>query len=525
MTPGAAQLEREIKFAADVGYELPKLKKVVGSTQRLPQQSLNTAYFDTPDLRLWQRGLTLRHRMGEESHHGKWTLKIPEEGTDRALDRTELSWEGIREEIPPDATAILLGIVRRTFLGRVVVLESVRRRVILRDGGGTTLGEIDDDLVTVAHGSQRGLAFRQIEFEFGPELSPDEPNDMVEAVLRKLRKAGAHTEREQKFAKALGLTDALAQGRRYQTGRRATVEDVVGLSIAGGLERLLDYEYRLRLDPANPPERAIHQARVACRRLRSDLKTFGPLLDQDWLRHTTSELRWIGERLGRVRDLDVMGHRLSDADAAAGLSGQGVQGDGPLAEHISRQRDEAVADLAQAIKGERYLDLLDLLHAASLKPPFATAKRHAPAAELGVHPEDRARRALPVLVGQSWKVLRRRVRKAGSHPSDHQLHKIRIAAKQLRYAAEAASPVMGKPAVRTAQQAENLQTVLGEHHDAVAAEEWLRQLGRSADGKTAFAAGLRVAEERRLQRKLRREWRSVWSSLSSEKATRWLEAK
>jgi CHAD domain-containing protein len=521
-TDTASQLEREIKFAADVGYELPKLKKVVGSTQRLPQQALNTAYFDTPDLRLWQCGLTLRHRLGEDPHTGKWTLKVPEESAGSALDRTELSWSGIREEVPPQAAAILHGVVRHGFLGRVVVLESVRRRVILRDDDGTTLGEIDDDLVTVAHGSQRGLAFRQIEFEFGPDQSPDAPNDMVEAVLRKLRKAGAHTEREQKFAKALGLTDAIARGRRYRTGRRATMEDVIGLSIAGGLERLLDYDYRLRIEPADPPERAIHQARVACRRMRSDLKTFGPLLDQVWLTRTTSDLRWIGERLGQVRDLDVLAHRMSDADREAGL----VSTDGgPLEQHISSQRDQACADLAEALGSDQYIDLLDRLHAAALNPPFGSTKRHSPAAKLGLHPDDRAHRALPVLVNRHWKVMRRRVRKAGSQPTDHELHKIRIAAKQLRYASEAASPVVGGPAVRTAQRAEDLQTVLGEHHDAVAAEEWLRQVAQHADGKAGFAAGLRVAEERRLQRKLRRDWRPVWWSLSSKKATRWLEGR
>src|SRR6185437_7324992 len=102
MTSGAGQLEREVKFVADVVFELPSFKKVVGSAHHLPQQSLNTAYFDTPDLRLWQRGLTLRHRLGEEAHEGKWTLKVPEDGTDSALDRTELSWDGVREETPPE---------------------------------------------------------------------------------------------------------------------------------------------------------------------------------------------------------------------------------------------------------------------------------------------------------------------------------------------------------------------------------------------------------------------------------------
>ena len=59
------------------------------------------------------------------------------------------------------------GSSARSMLGRIVVLESLRRRVVLRDANGTDLGEIDDDLVTVAHGTQKGLSFRQIEFEFG----------------------------------------------------------------------------------------------------------------------------------------------------------------------------------------------------------------------------------------------------------------------------------------------------------------------------------------------------------------------
>jgi CHAD domain-containing protein len=519
MTPEAGELEREIKFAADVVFELPNFKKVVGSARYLPQQALNTAYFDTPDLRLWQRGLTLRHRLGEEAHTGKWTLKIPEEGTDTALDRTELSWDGMREETPPEALAILAGVVRRAFLGRVVVLESRRRRLVLRDGTGSTLGEIDDDVVTVAHGSQRGLRFRQIEFEFGPEVEPDEPNDMVDAVLRKLRKAGARPEREQKFAKALGLPDAMTRGRSYRTGRQAPLEDVIGLSIAGGLERLIDYDYRLRVDPSDPPVRAVHQARVACRRLRSDLKTFAPLLDQAWFSQTTSELRWVGEGLGRVRDLDVMANRLREADEEAGLTGNDG---GPLQAHMARQRHQAGAALADVLRSERYLDLLDRLHAAAADPPICRGKRHASGDSLGLRPDDLARHALPVLVQVPWKELQRRVRKAGTHPTDRQLHRIRIGAKQLRYAAEAASPVIGKDALRTARRAEDLQTVLGDHHDAVAAEEWLRLVARDADGKAGFAAGLRVAHELRLQRKLRRAWHPVWDSLSSEKATRWL---
>ncbi len=524
MTSETENLERELKFAVDVGFELPDLSKIAGSTKRLPQQALNTAYFDTPDLRVWQRGITLRHREGEERQSGKWTMKLPPEGTERTVDRLELSWSGMREEVPAEAARILRGTVRSSMLGRIVVLESLRRRVVLRDDDGTDLGEIDDDLVMVAHGTEKGLSFRQIEFELGGDLPPEEHDALVHAVLKKLRKAGAYPETEQKFAKALGgATAVMATTRdlRDRIGRRASLQDIVRLALTDGLERLLDYDYLLRLDLADPPVRAVHQARVACRRMRSDLKTYGPLLDPEWLQRTTTELRWIGGRLGELRDADVLAERLGlgQEDAA----GRAVtDGSGHLRKRLADQRHAASAALAQDMESTRYLDLLDRLHSAALAPPFSLSARRSPGMDRRVREDDLARDVLPALVKVPWKKLKRRVRRAGAHPSDRQLHRIRIASKQLRYASEAASPVMGDPAVQMAQRAEALQTVLGDHHDAVAAEEWLRLAALDGSGIAGFAAGLRAAHERHLQRTLGQEWREVWTALSSKKVRRWL---
>ncbi len=516
-------LERELKFAVDVGFKLPNLAKITGDAIRLPQQVLNTAYFDTPDLRLWQRGITLRHREGEDRGSGQWTLKVPEEGTEPTLDRLELSWRGIREEVPAEASRVLLGVIRRSMLGRLVVLESLRRRVVLRDGKGSELGEVDDDLVTVAHGTKRGLTFRQVEFEFGSDLDPMDHDDLVGAILKKLRKAGARPETEQKFAKALGPGTEAPSTLKGKVGARASLQDVVRLAITDGLERVLNYDYCLRLDPSDPPARAVHQARVACRRLRSDLKTYGPLLDPIWLEHATTELRWIGTRLGQVRDVDVLTDRLGLRPEAAGAQG-GNDGSEHLRARLAAQRRDYCRELAEVMKSDRYLDLLDRLHSAALAPPFALAKRRSPGLDRRVRADDLARDVLPSLVRVPWKKLQRRVHQAGRKPTDHQLHRIRIAAKQLRYASEAAAPVMGKPALRTATRAEALQTVLGDHHDAVAAEEWLRQAATDGGGMAGFAAGLRVAHERHLQRKLRHEWRGVLSALSSNKTRRWLRA-
>jgi CHAD domain-containing protein len=99
---------------------------------------------------------------------------------------------------------------------------------------------------------------------------------------------------------------------------------------------------------------------------------------------------------------------------------------------------------------------------------------------------------------------------------------LRIASKQLRYAAEAAEPVIGKAARRTARRAKELQTVLGDHHDAVTAEEWLQGVALDGTGSAGFVAGQLACVAQRQQRQLRRAWRGEWASLAAAPATRWL---
>jgi CHAD domain-containing protein len=511
MTHATAYEEREVKFAAELEFELPDLSKIVGSTRRLPEQSLRTAYFDSADLRLWARGITLRHRAGEEGHGGKWTLKLPEASQGDAVERTELSWAGGPDDPPAEALRVLRGIIRHATLQRIVVLTSTRKRLVLRDDQGVELGELDDDVVTVAKGTQKGLTFRQIELEFGDGRSPTRPTGpMVDAVVKKMRQAGARIERVQKFARSIGLEGAPPTDLPARSGRHATLQDIVRLSIANGYEQLLDHDYRLRLHADDPPPHSVHQARVATRRLRADLTTFGPLLDPVWLRHTTAELKWLGNRLGQVRDADVLARRLRGATT------------GGLSARLATQRRGFSAELAEAINGDRYMSLLEQLRAGAYSPPFQVDRKarhqfgHTPDAD------EPARDLLPALVGRQWTRLGKRVRKAGHKPSDKQLHRIRIASKQLRYAAEAATPAIGKAAHRMARRAEGLQTLLGEHHDAVAAEEWLQGVALDGTGSAGFAAGQLACTTQRQQRQLRGKWQGVWATLDTKKSTRWL---
>ena len=65
VTPTSVNNEHEVKLSANPDYRLPDLHELGLGTVQLPTQTLSTSYFDTEDLRLWRRRITLRHRLGE----------------------------------------------------------------------------------------------------------------------------------------------------------------------------------------------------------------------------------------------------------------------------------------------------------------------------------------------------------------------------------------------------------------------------------------------------------------------------
>jgi CHAD domain-containing protein len=489
-------LEREVKFGAPLGVGLPDLRDLVSRTERLPGQQLQTAYFDTPDGRLWDQGITLRHRTTRGDGASKWTLKLPAAAEGSTLNRTEVTWAGPRDEIPRDARTIVQGLVRRQRLQLLVELESSRQRLLLHDAAGHTLDEIDDDTVTVKGGPRDGLRFRQVELELH-----DAAAKVVRKLTARLKGVGLSPETTPKFGRAMGFPASPATGRPL--GPNSSLGDVVRVVVTQGLTRLLEHDWRLRAAVNGTAVEDIHQARVATRRLRSDLRTFDVVLDPVWVSHVRSDLKWLGSALGDVRDADVLAGQLEGAPDEIGLQ-------------LAGQRAEADKRMSALLAKDRYLLLLDHLHAASNSPPFVLG-------EGDINPEDMASEVLPSLVGARWHALRRQIRKSGHDPSDECLHRIRIKSKQLRYAAEAATPVMGKSARRTAKAAEDLQTLLGQHHDAVTAESWLRaRAEKDVSPASAFEAGRMTAEQQRLQRKIRHRWRRTWAPLAQPKCRRWM---
>ncbi|HEX3213065.1 MAG TPA: CHAD domain-containing protein, partial [Actinomycetota bacterium] len=327
-------------------------------------------------------------------------------------------------------------------------------------------------------------------------------------VVDRLVEAGAlASEPTAKYLRALGGRERVLGPEVVQpeVGAGASVSELLRHDLAGGTLRLFRHEAGVRT--GEDPE-AVHQARVATRRIRSTLRTFSKLLDEEWTDRLRDDLKWLADLLGEVRDTDVLLERFADhlddlpaADAKAGRR---------LLATLSEQRDQARRRLLGAMAQEKYVELLEDLVAAAAAPALLPGADR-PAAEV-----------MPPLVRKPWKKLRKEVRKAGDDPADEQLHQIRIRAKRARYAAEAVEPAFGKPAEDFADAVADIQSVLGDHQDAVVGEAWLREAAGTARRDVALVAGMLIAAERAAAASTRDGWRPVWKAANDKQLRAWL---
>jgi CHAD domain-containing protein len=84
--------------------------------------------------------------------------------------------------------------------------------------------------------------------------------------------------------------------------------------------------------------------------------------------------------------------------------------------------------------------------------------------------------------------------------------------------------VAGKRADAFATAAAELQTVLGDLHDAVVALAWLRERTAGLRPKAAFVAGMLAEREIALTDQRKLEWRPVWRKLARKKLRGWMTA-
>lgn len=238
---------------------------------------------------------------------------------------------------------------------------------------------------------------------------------------------------------------------------------------------------------------AVHDMRVASRRLREALGLFAPVYPAKELRRWQKAVRRVTASLGAVRDADVF------IDAFAGL----------LASSPSDEERVALAYLIGLRQGERTIlrdqmakriSRLGLAKSRKDFVRFAGRPRgvvlaRAPLAELAV-------RALPERADTAFGFLG-----AALAPENvESQHAMRIAMKRLRYAMESLACALGRDFDPLYRVARGFQDALGELHDAdvfaaavreARADEGVMAAGVTVTGLDGVLARLASARQRR----------------------------
>jgi CHAD domain-containing protein len=460
--------EVEAKYDVAPDFAVPKLSGP-GRHVDIDTVRLSSTYHDTSQMDLLRFRLTLRRREGDADTG--WQLKVP-----ARRGRTELRWPP--SEGPPDElTEQVRPFVRDRPLAAAVRLSVIRVRHRLCDDAGTLLAEValDDVRASGLGVDVRAPRWHEAEIELGPAGD----DALLAEIGRILISAGAvaSTSRSKLARAVVGIGNEEVGTPRTSAG--AVLVDY--------LSRQVDAVVAGHFAIISDADDSVHRTRVACRRMRSTLRTFEHCFDTEQAAAFEDELRWYAGVLGGVRDAEVLRSRL--LAAIDDLPGDLVVG--PIAEHVDKRLlsdlERHRAELLDTMRSSRYADLLSEACRWRDDPPF-TAAAGRPAETLH-EAIDRVERTL-------GRRLRRATKRSGT---DEQMHGARKAGKRVRYAAEAAAAAGDNQAQQLAQDISKLQDLLGEFQDSVVAAHLARQLAEDAHehGEDAFTYGVLVAEQRR----------------------------
>ncbi|WP_309135212.1 CHAD domain-containing protein [Cellulomonas sp.] len=261
--------------------------------------------------------------------------------------------------------------------------------------------------------------------------------------------------------------------------RDGTAREHVRAAVAAGVAALVAAGPGLE----DGDDDAVHDARVATRRLRAALGVFGPVLDRERVAPLRAQLRTLGRLLGDVRDPDVERAallRLLDAEPAELVVG-------PVRRRVDDDRRAARTAALERLHA----------HLASGEHRRLLAALAALAEDLPAGPraDQPAERLLPRRAARAWRRFDAAVDRATALPPgpgrDEALHAARKDARRARYASEVAASAVGSPARRSARRAQAVQAALGDQHDARVRQASLRSVAMQAhlDGENAFTYG------------------------------------
>jgi len=448
------ELETELKFLI-IGEDLKKVMLLPAFKAALPgahRGRIDTIYFDTPDRDLWKRGFILRIRKAGQS-----LIQSVKQETPSSIERGE--WERETACAAPDLAAIgrtpLAHLIRKHRLGaslRPTFEVHVERMSFMLDDGGAQIEVAIDQGDIEAAGGKLAVCELELELKRGDQAALF---DLARAIssqgplhLSFISKA----ERGHRLAQR--IWGCSAKSSKPRLGVDMTCRQAFQAICQSCLH---DFMLNEASFATSDRVEAIHQGRIAIRRLRAAITLFKPMVLDDAYARMHDELKWLAGLLGAARDLDVLAERMPEP-AEGGALPAGLQAFADRIEAKRRRFHKAVLEGAQDERARTLLvDIVAWIEDGQWRK----------------QPSDLPDAALTSFIGRRLKKRLKSLMRQGANLADlgpEARHRVRIEAKKLRYMGEffvdvpgvAVSPKLLKRFVQTLGE---LQTTLGEMHD------------------------------------------------------------
>ena len=425
------------------------------------KKNLHSIYFDTPGFDLMRHGIALRVR--RVGFHWVQTLKAEAHAVGAMSTRPD--WDmavagGASPDfavLPPDALALLHGIDLER-ISPVFATEFQRTAWQVERGDDKVELALDIGEIRVGEARQP-LSEIEIELKGGaPDFLFDLAKQLLDVVALGIE---PRSKAERGYALAGAFSPAPVKAARPAIHQKQTAFDAwnammqaamaqLVANVPGYLEHAEDIEY-------------LHQLRIALRRLRTgtSLAKRLPGPPDPGLAGLDQALRELMRGLNPARDWDVFQHEtLPKTLATLGeMPSPTMSQDAPLPadeEPMLALVRKAAADSRQRAQSQlrapaftrRVLDLGRCLLVSDARGDLPDARQWA-----------------ALILEKRWLALRKRCRRfARLDPGER--HMARIAAKKMRYAADAFAPLYGKRGARFIAALADLQNGLGRANDA-----------------------------------------------------------
>jgi triphosphatase len=506
---GNDQVEIELKLLAspeslDRLARLPLVRTL--TVGRATTRELHSIYWDTPSRTLRQASLLLRTRRTGR----RWVQTLKHDSPDgrtAGLDR-RAEWERPVSGQAPDLDGFAdtplgeaLNDAEAAQLTAVFAAEFRRTTRLLKTADG------DEIELALDRGAIIGTAGREPICEAELELKRGRPQALYALARELARQVPLRVGRHSKSARGYMLGQEEIQlpmrARAVTLDPSMLAEDAFAVVVRGCLDQLQGNEQPVAGTAEHGPGdgEAVHQMRVALRRLRAAISLFGPAVRTEATEAIRHQAKWLAGELGAARDLDVL---LADGLAEARSALPDESGLEALTEELAAARDEGYERALAAVGDPRFTDFV-LAQGAWIEGRQYIAD--APELERPVEEF-----AAEVLQRRHRKLL-----KASSQLAEldeKQRHALRIRVKKQRYAGEFFHALFpGKRAARYTTGLAKLQDALGRLNDAAVARriinervEAAERVGSNRAIELRYAAGLVIGWQ---AREAARRWRKL----------------